>query len=83
VPIVSTQLFRRTASSRARLGGLTLTDEDVQELIGLVREAQLDRVNGTFNSLFDLSQGTTGVASNALAPNRPPDLHGFSFPSPS
>jgi hypothetical protein len=35
-----------------------MTDEDVQELIALLNEAQTEWVNGTFNSLFDLSQAT-------------------------
>jgi ketosteroid isomerase-like protein len=35
-----------------------MTDEDVQELIALLHEAQTEWVNGTFNSLFDLSQAT-------------------------
>ena len=35
-----------------------VTDEHVQELIARVKDAQTDWVNGTFNSLFDLSRGT-------------------------
>ena len=35
-----------------------MTDDDVQELIARVEHAQTEWVNGTFNSLFDLSEGT-------------------------
>ena len=35
-----------------------MTDDDVQRLIALVEQAQVEWVNGTFNSLFDLSEGT-------------------------
>jgi ketosteroid isomerase-like protein len=35
-----------------------MTDDDVQELVALLEQAQTEWVNGTFNSLFDLSQAT-------------------------
>ena len=35
-----------------------MTDADVQELIEAIRVAQTEWVNGQFNSLYDLSEGT-------------------------
>jgi hypothetical protein len=37
---------------------MTMTDADVQDLIELIRIAQVDWVNGRFNPLWDLSDGT-------------------------
>ena len=33
-----------------------MTDDDVQELVALLEQAQTEWGNGTFNALFDLSQ---------------------------
>src|SRR3954453_15191823 len=39
-------------------GSRMVTEADVEELVEQVYAAQLEWVNGTFNSLFDLTQGT-------------------------
>src|SRR4029450_5391463 len=50
--------MRRPVVANRHLRCSSMTDEDVQELIALLHEAQTEWVNGTFNSLFDLSQAT-------------------------
>jgi hypothetical protein len=50
--------MRRPVVANCHLRSSSMTDEDVQELIALLHEAQTEWVNGTFNSLFDLSQAT-------------------------
>src|SRR5689334_2487495 len=35
-----------------------MTEDDVQGLLALVEQAQIEWVNGTFNPLFDLEEGT-------------------------
>jgi ketosteroid isomerase-like protein len=50
--------FHRSLGASPNLEASFMTDDDVQELIALLEQAQTEWVNGTFNSLFDVSQGT-------------------------
>src|SRR6476646_10786495 len=48
----------RSVAARPILETRSMTDDDVQELIALLKQAQTEWVNGTFNPIFDVSHGT-------------------------